>query len=48
MHTGTYPQYLPASSMQMDKEMTLKIYENMVKTNIMDNVFHEAQRQVPG
>jgi len=30
---------------EMDKEMTLKIYENMVKTNIMDNVFHEAQRQ---
>jgi len=30
----------------MDKDLTIKIYETMVKLNIMDNIFYEAQRQV--
>ena len=38
---------LPWPISQMDKELTMKIYETMVKLNIMDNIFYEAQRQVP-
>jgi len=29
----------------MDKDLTLRIYECMVKLRIMDNIFYEAQRQ---
>ena len=31
---------------QMDRETTMKIYETMVKLEIMDTIFYEAQRQV--